>query len=240
MTLNHIDFLPYAKTFATQGWVQIENILADAAADSLLNKLEQWPEWNLVTRLAGQHRSFDAAAMLNIAADQREAFLNHVYAEATKGFQYLYERFPLYDRAMQQQALDPDFAALFQLLRSEAFMQLLKNISGCQRITFTDGQITQYRAGHFLTLHDDKDDAAGRELAFVLNLSKNWQPDFGGFLQFLDGQGNIEHALLPKYNSLAIFQVPKPHAVSYIPPYVSLKRFAITGWARSGVERYGC
>ena len=72
------------------------------------------------------------------------------------------------------------------------------------------------------------------KLAFVFNLTKNWKPQYGGILHFLNtNRTDILHSFVPSFNNLLIFEVPKegiPHYVSHIAPLVKYNRYALTGW----------
>lgn len=65
------------------------------------------------------------------------------------------------------------------------------------------------------------------------NMTKvEWRPDFGGYLLFLNEDGDIEQGFRPRFNALNLFAVPQKHCVSYVPPFAPMGRFAITGWFR--------
>ena len=81
--------------------------------------------------------------------------------------------------------------------------------------------------------HSDMGREQGREVAFVMNFTPRWDPDWGGLLQFWDDDRNVEEAISPHYNSLSIFRIPVPHSVSVVAPYVNVGRFAISGTFRS-------
>ena len=90
--------------------------------------------------------------------------------------------------------------------------------------------ISKYTKGHFLSPHNDK--LPGRKYAFVYNLTKDADESKGGCLTFIDDDNNITHKLLPKFNSLNIFDVVNTknmHFVSEVtdPEY---KRYSIAGW----------
>jgi SM-20-related protein len=67
-------------------------------------------------------------------------------------------------------------------------------------------------------------------------LSADWNVDFGGLLQFIDADGHVQQAYTPRFNSLSLFKVPQLHSVSVVPAFVKTTRFALSGWARSGIE----
>ena len=68
-------------------------------------------------------------------------------------------------------------------------------------------------------------------MAYVLNLAiDDWHPDWGGYLLFLDEEGDIAAGYRPRFNALNLFAVPQSHAVSYVPPFAPKVRLALTGW----------
>ena len=222
--------------FCAQGRLLIPNLLEAEFAERLLARAECWSEWRLVTRISGMHREFDALEMEKLPPERIALFQKLVNDEARGGFQYLYERYPLYEVARAQRLDDEVLAQAYGLLRSEEFLDLLRAVSGNALISYTDGQLSRYRAGHFLTMHDDSADTLGRAAAFVINLTPNWSVDHGGLLQFVDQHGQVEQAFTPRFNALSLFRVPAVHSVSMVPPYVDRCRYALTGWARVGLE----
>lgn len=230
------DLDALALAFSQKGRLLVREILEDSFAQRLHRRMATWPEWALVTRISGEHRSFDANGMDSVPHDKRAAFDELVAVEARQGFQYLYERYPLYDHARMGVLKDAVLGEAVDLVRSPEFLALGRKLTGNEAITFADAQLTRYRRGHFLTLHDDTADGMNRVAAFVINLTPAWAADFGGQLQFVDKSGAVEEVFVPGFNTLSLFAVPHPHAVSAVAPFVATHRYAITGWLRTGVE----
>jgi SM-20-related protein len=222
--------------FSRLGRVVVPDALVAEIATRWLQRLSSWSEWALVTRVEGQHRSFDAAGMAVLPAEKRADFDELVARGARSGFQYLFERYPLYDLGRVGRLFDPVLAQIYALLRSPELVALARAITGDGRIAFADGQVTRYRRGHFLTLHDDRAEGMQRVSAYVLNLTPQWSADYGGQLQFLDAAGQVEDCVGPRFNALTLFAVPQPHLVSAVAPFVSDSRYALTGWFHHGEE----
>ena len=70
-------------------------------------------------------------------------------------------------------------------------------------------------------------------MAFVLNLAPDWKPDWGGYLNFMDLQGNVGVGFIPRFNTMNLFTVPLRHHVSMVAPFAPARRFALSGWFRS-------
>lgn len=215
---------------------QVDHALTATAQAAVLAAVARIPRWTLVTRLAGRHLDLDAAAMQALPKAQRAEFDLRVRAEAAQGFQYLYETYPLYDKWHGGVLADeaPVLAELFTALNSAAFLDPMRDLLDAPEISFADAQLTRYRAGHFLTTHDDGIEGKNRVAAYVLTLSEGWQGDWGGVLEFQLPDGRVTERFVPRGNTLSLFKVPQPHAVTPVASTVTADRVSVTGWLRSG------
>jgi hypothetical protein len=221
--------------FARTGRTALAPVLKPADANTLYQSVAAVSTWGLVTCVGGEHRTFDAAGMETIDAAKRCDFDKLVHTGAAQGFQYLFENLALYELGRTGK-LEGVLRAAFELVRSERFVQMGRAVTGCDDIAFSDCQLTRYRAGHFLTEHDDAVEGKQRRAAYVLNLTPDWRADYGGQLQFIGQTGDVEEAFTPGFNRLCLFKVPTRHAVSCVAPFAPAARYAITGWLRAGAE----
>lgn len=116
-------------------------------------------------------------------------------------------------------------------LNSKEFIDYLNKITKLNLTKLNNLFLSKYNSGDFLSPHSDKNN--GR-LAFVINLSLNWKPYYGGNLHFMDeDRKEIIHTLTPSFNNLIIFEVPDngiSHYVSHVIPNLKKSRYAISGW----------
>jgi SM-20-related protein len=92
---------------------------------------------------------------------------------------------------------------------------------------------SKYSPGSFLAPHHDHGN--GR-IAFVINLSPSWQPQWGGLLTFLnDDWRTVRRVCTPSFNTLCLFGLPTertvPHLVTQV---VARRRLAFSGWYVAG------
>ena len=78
-------------------------------------------------------------------------------------------------------------------------------------------------------MHNDDHTDEGRRMAYVLSLSENWNPDWGGNLHFVEEDKMVD-SFSPTFNTLSIFEVPQQHYVSMVTPFAGGPRLSITGW----------
>lgn len=115
-------------------------------------------------------------------------------------------------------------------LNSEDCLAKIRNLSSNSDINYANMQVTRFSPGQFLARHNDVVDAESRRVAYVINHSPKWHPDWGGILQFFDQEGETTESWCPKFNALSLFDVKNVHSVSYVTPFAKTSRYSITGW----------
>jgi Rps23 Pro-64 3,4-dihydroxylase Tpa1-like proline 4-hydroxylase len=214
----------------------IPQFLRAADADAIHQALATLSRWNTVTRSGDRHLDLDAAGLRQLRPEDQIRFENAVHDGARRGFQYLFDNYPVADAYYAGTIVSDKLARFFEFLNSPETIAFAREVTGIPDIKFADAQATRYRPGHFLTEHDDAVDGKNRCAAFVLNLTHNWRADWGGLLMFIGEDGHVEEAYTPRFNALNIFTVPQRHSVSVVAPFAATERFSITGWFRSGED----
>ncbi len=106
----------------------------------------------------------------------------------------------------------------------------------------TDYFVSMYVQGDFLTTHQDFNLGT---YAFVLQLSKDWEPSFGGALAFSCRRSKPLdrcRSLVPLFNTMTIFQT-RPDLVDHwveevVVPTERTRRYAVTGWIATGDDTF--
>jgi len=190
-------------------------------------------DWKLVFRGTRTNYDFAAKDVSALEVGQKAALLDSINAQASTGFQYLYDSYRISDFA-EAGTLEPGpLASFFAALNSEEMLKRFRALTGDDRIEYLDAQATRFRPGHFLTAHDDHQPDKHRLYAYVINLTPVWRADYGGLLMFIGDDGHIAEAYTPRWNALNILKVPQPHAVSVVAPFARGARYSITGWMRA-------
>ncbi|WCL54446.1 2OG-Fe(II) oxygenase [Gimibacter soli] len=230
-----LDGAALARLYGAAGRLHIAGIMTEPSAKALHDVIATFADWNLSLRKGDGDHSIPPEQRRHMSADQMATLRRLIDMSATQGFQYLFENYPIYD-ACHAGIAPPAFRQLFDFLNGEAFLGLMRQITGHSDIGFADAQVTRFTAGDFLTTHDDDVDGKDRRAAYVLNLTPSWRADWGGILQFLDGDGHVEAGFVPSFNALNLFSVPKLHAVSQVSTFSPGARLSVTGWLRAGKD----
>ncbi|MDX2300518.1 MAG: 2OG-Fe(II) oxygenase family protein [Xanthomonadaceae bacterium] len=237
MISNEVEFEPYRLRFAQYGRVQVPGFLQAAAAERLHLCLRDEVPWTLAERSDGVARTLPAAEYAALSETQRNAIYQRAYQGARDGFQFVYDSYMLV-RALQE-GRDPGLVLhlVLEFMNSAEVIEFARWFTGIPDIVAANAQATRYLPGQFLTHHDDEDRKENRGVAYVINLSKGWHPDWGGLLQFHDAKGGVAETLMPLWNSVSMFKIPQSHSVSLVAPWAAQPRLAITGWFLRAKER---
>jgi len=215
--------------FAASGRVRVPEILVSDFAAQAANLLQTGIPWQVAFRRGGEAVSMTETEFAALGPDQQQQLLGAILQQASTDFQYLYSYYKLAD-AYQDFKDDSLFVfRLIEFMASEHFLGFAQQVSGIEDIKGINIQATRYVGGQFLNRHDDAEDPK-RLVAFVLGLTREWSPGWGGVLQITDENGDIVESYVPRFNSMVMFKVPLMHCVSYVAPFAQVPRYSLTGW----------
>jgi Rps23 Pro-64 3,4-dihydroxylase Tpa1-like proline 4-hydroxylase len=218
-----LDHARLAETFRRAGRIHIPNLLTGASAARLFGALERETRWYAGTNQGSEIRTFLCTP------EERARLLMAAWERTRSGFQYFYDYHPLSFNDSPYPDPNHYLAKLVAFLGAPHFLDFLRGVTGLNSIARMNATATLYRPGDFLTRHDDLRSEDNRLVAYVLNMTPVWQPDWGGALQFFDADDHIEEAYLPTFNALNLFRVPKWHSVGQVASFGGL-RYSVTGW----------
>jgi len=232
-----LDVAAHAARFAATGRVQLRNVLTQESAAELQAVLARGTPWGMAVGAgSAKPQSFSAAQTRtpegSRALQQAARSAEQHSAQGDYGFRFAH--YPIIKAV--QQGWDPGGAheVLLEHLNTPDFLGLVRAVTGIDSLFKADAQATLFAQGNYLGRHIDSHVAEGWEVAYVLNLARDdWHPDWGGYLLFLDEEGDVVEGFRPRFNALNLFRVPTPHLVSYVPPFAPIGRMAVTGWLRS-------
>ena len=222
-----------AADYRETGIAQIKAPLTTDAAKALLDHFANDLQWSLVFN--------EGAKIWDIPPENIEPMWTSasgpglrqaIYNSAQKGFQYEHEAVRVSDDADERTERGWMVDALLESLNGPEWLPVLRTVTGEAAADLVDGQATRYRNGHFLTGHDDDVPGKNRFGAYVLGLTPQWRTEWGGLLQFHDEYGDVERGIMPKFNVMNIFRVPRYHSVAPVSPFAGGPRYSFTGWIR--------
>jgi Rps23 Pro-64 3,4-dihydroxylase Tpa1-like proline 4-hydroxylase len=224
---NSLDFTHIKRQYAVDDRVRIENIFSENSALRTHNSLNTGTAFDLAFIKDGRPTLASAKDLAALSAQEQHNMRKSILELGSQGIGYLYGRHQIEAHS------DKTYVAVKEWLNDKKTLDLVKDLTGMMDIELASAQATRYINGHFLTRHQDIHEVEKRRLAYVLNFSENWHPDWGGLLQFYETNGTPRDAWSPMFNSMTIFDVRHIHAVTYVAPLAAKPRLAITGWFRA-------
>lgn len=236
-----------SRAFRRHGRLHIPGFLRSADAEYLRQTLEAETGWQRCTLSSKGNVDIPVSYIDSLPPEKRALIETAAHGDAARvlgnpeALHYLYDTVR-FDGA---QDLHPAYAGFHAFLNSAPFLDFIRRVTGLDQIapdvapeiaphiTYVDARASRYLRGHYLTEHDDHHPGQQRLLAYVLNLSPVWLPDWGGLLNFIDADGHVAEAYAPRMNALNLFRVPQKHAVSLVTPFAMAPRYSITGWIRA-------
>ena len=230
-----IDWDGVSRRFSLTRRVQIPSFLSDEDAGALRGALINRGDWRHVISAGAKVFETARTDLDQMGAETKAALDGALYAEATRGFRFRYDLIRTPDYLPPAPENDDPLIGFARLMNDPATIGRFRTLAPGLDFDFADAQATRYNGGDFLTRHDDDVAGKGRQLAYVLSLTPDWLPEWGGLLLFNGPDGGIIETFVPSFNTLNIFAVPQPHSVSYVAPYAGAPRISVTGWLRKAL-----
>lgn len=229
-----LDIAAAAAAYRRAGWVQIADIFETGTAEFLATMLETGIDWDLAFQ--GEDGRPAVLGREQILAEDDAALkqrLHRMMTRAGSEYGFLYLTYPLITAYLTKRDPGHPAHALTEFL-NDAFVRLGVAITGHQAIVKADGQLTRYRPGDFIGLHNDVgSEVSDRLVAYTLGLTRTWRPDWGGQLLFHDAAGDVIRGHAPRWNTLTLFAVPQDHSVAPVAAYAQGPRLSVVGWLRN-------
>jgi hypothetical protein len=228
-----LDVDELAAHFRACGRLQITDFLTADSAEGLRLYLTDSEAWRHIFNAEDKTYEVPGADWDATPAADRGPALRLIDETAAYDFQYQYDTIRVPDRVAERLQSWTPLDQFADFLSSPAALDVLAKITGARDLAFADCQATRYRSGDFLTPHDDRMEGMHRRFAYVLGLTPNWLPRWGGLLHFVDPTGGVDETITPRFNALSLFAIGQSHYVSQVATYAPIPRISVTGWLRT-------
>lgn len=226
------DWAAYARVFAQNRRIHIPDLMTRADAEAAHRALAETTAWNTVINAGPKVIDLSDEIKASLSTADAEALDRSVVVSASQGYQFKFDNMRLSEQGEPHRDKSHPLAPFVDLVNGPRFLAAMRQLTGRADIAFADAQATRYAPGQFLHVHDDLDEGKKRIAAYVLNLTPEWSPEWGGILHFMDKDGHVAEGYVPRFNALNVFEVGVRHYVSYVAPYARFPRLSVTGWLR--------
>jgi SM-20-related protein len=221
-----LEWRQYQALFERDGHVRIPDVLESGFAEEIHGALSGALDWELVCSgtSADEDVTMPESEYNRLDGARKAQIVQHLLNGARAGYAFYYYRHELYKTGNQM------LARFYEEIASAPFLGFINYVTGEHGIRRRSGMATSFRQGSFLRTHDDEGADKDRRVAYVFGFTRGWQADWGGALNFPDETGRTTLALVPGFNELSMFRVPRDHFVSQVANYAPMPRLSMTGW----------
>lgn len=223
---DKLDWQALAREFKVNKRIQIRDILKQECAERIWKCLTEETPWRLAYHDGKGPVVLTEDEIRAKTKEQLEELHSGILKRAKDERCFVYRIYPMLDA---YQAKDDPGLFLHQVLEfinSPHYLTFIRTITGVPEIKRGNAHAAWYDHNQFLMHHTDL--LPERRAACVLNFTKDWRADWGGFMQFYDDDFNIELGLLPRFNVLNMFLPPQEHSVSCVTPFAGSGRYTVT------------
>lgn len=223
----------FTAIYAAQGCVQVPEFLEPRAAEALAGLVRTLP-WRLVVQVSDEQNMLLTREQLSAMSPQELKQLDDGIRErAARGIGYTYLTYPLIQARIENWDPGHPMHDFTDFMNSGEVLDFARTLIGEADLTKVDAHASNYGPRHYLTRHVDEGAHGERRAAYTIGLSPDWDPDWGGLLLFFDDDFNVSRGLLPRFNTLTVFDGRLPHSVSGISAFAPRARISIAGWFRN-------
>lgn len=231
-----VDANTARATYLREGMVQIADIFEPHVAEHIATMLETLT-YDLAFEGEDSRPAILSAAQAEAGGEELADRLRGLNARSGDGYGFLYQAYPLITAYLTKRDAEHPIHRLTEFLNGE-FVAFGAYVTNQPHVAKADGQLTRYRPGDFIGLHNDiGSEASDRLTAYTLGFTRQWRADWGGQLLFHDDAGDVTRGFIPRFNTLSLFRVPQMHSVAPVAPYAKAPRHSVVGWLRNHSAR---
>lgn len=224
-----------ARNFSKHKNLVIDNFLSPDYAEELYswfnNRMpEHW--WFASYRATASGEDYKDTKFINHSPQNKEIIefeKEKAHYSLNEGhFAYIFDR-TLDDHGEVCECVE---CKLREFLVNDNVLSFLSDVTNEKLTNTNEFFASRYTQGQFLGPHHDLNKG---KIGFILNLTKDWRPHYGGLLHILEEDYiTIKKVIMPSFNRLTIFHIPSqhgiPHFVSQVSSGVKVNRISYTGW----------
>lgn len=219
-----------AKTFQETGRISIPNFLTPDDAEKLGETVAKCQLFKFKYN-DGNKTVFVKPMDIREMSDRRTREMgNQIFNAAMSGaFQFAHYACPLDDEnVLGRPKLEP-FQEVVGFLSGKTMHDFLGAMTG-EKLGSLQSEVQWHKTDSFQTTGDGRKKGENRALGFTLDVTRDWQADWGGLRLFKDTAGDITETIVPSFNRLTVFRVPMKQSISYVTGYAKGVMLSVSGW----------
>lgn len=218
------------KDFQAKGRIQIADFLDSKNADSLHDMVAGCQLYKFKYNDGDEEIWIDPVKLKNFPEPKLQEMGNTIFTNAmNRDFQYNYYACPLTEEKLSSKEALAPFKEVMAFLNSADMKAFIKALSG-DSFKDASAEAIWHKTDSFQTTGEGTRKGEKRLFGFALDLSRDWDVDWGGNRFFREENGEIADLFPSLFNSLTLFRVPQKQSLSMITGYSKGLRLSISGW----------
>lgn len=218
------------RTLQEKGHLQVPDFFTPDTAEYLHKIHIENQNWYLAYNDGSNYYESPIQQIQAAPPEQRQQLMGGIYSRARTQFQYVFYQYYITQAIELNEQPGHPMHQVHEFVNSDGYLDFMRTLTGDSAVRKADSYASNYAPGHFLTAHDDRHDRHDRVAAFVFSMTKVWDKNWGGHLAFFDDDGNVNDAIIPSFNALNIFLIPRMHSVQLVSPFAGGNRTSYLGW----------
>jgi len=227
---DKLDAATLGRKYREKGFMQVKDFLPASQANEIYTHLAKETPWGLFYFKDGAGERIPPEDFEKMPMEKKQEIFQYIFQTARNDYQFMFFYSPVRRKIHAGPEEEFPLHQWLQFMNSAPVLEFARTVTGIPEIVRADSMATRFTGNSFLHHHRDYQEGGTRRVAYVMSLTRNWNPNWGGYLQIFDDSMNVEHAFKPAFNCLNMFTVPRDHAVSTVPPFVPGERLSLTGW----------
>lgn len=218
------------QDFQTTGRLHIHDFLEPKDADTLHDLVAGCKLFKFKYNDGDKEVWVDPLELKSMPDPQMQDMVNKVFNSAmARNFQYTYYACPLSKETLKaNQALSP-FKEVVAFLGGKDLKAFIKALGGGDYKN-ASAEAIWHKTDSFQTTGDGQRKGENRLFGFSLDLSRDWDADWGGNRFFRGKKGEVEEVYPSAFNSLTLFKVPTRQSLATVTGYSKGLLLSISGW----------
>lgn len=210
----------FNETYNLTGIVTIPNFISHKILQEIKNETENYPWWRYA--ILPDKNNWTVKYDDNISPENIFECLHNL---TSKNFCYRFRR-SISDHWGTCQCIA---CRLRNTVKSDEVTGVLCKIVGANKLSLGESFLSDYGRDDFLSLHHDGNKG---DISVTFSLTHDWDPTFGGILQFCDENKNIYKSIVPSLGSVNIFKLNPNNGLAHFVSCVNVDkhRYTYTAW----------
>lgn len=226
-----IDVVKARRDYRDFQWARIDDFVDKVFAERIIQNMVRNVAFKNVFAISGEKISMTDPQLNELEQGKRQILFKQIHAEVhnVESPAFLFAEHNISDRKSQNEIGAINDIA--EVLADQTSLEMFQDITGKRNLSELTCKVTRFSQGQFATKTTLSDFHICKrpELGFILDLTPEWETDWGGLLHLHSDDDLPTQTFTPKFNNFIIFDAKFPLSISYLAPFIKYYKYALMG-----------